>query len=65
MKIFNLFKEIESTPKSSVKKKILSENLNQNIKIIFDDTYNTNRQYYIKKLEEQINNQKVTIQMLK
>lgn len=51
MKIFNLFKEIESTPKSSVKKKILSENLNQIIKIIFDDTYNTNRQYYIKKLE--------------
>lgn len=56
MKIFNLFKEIESTPKSSVKKKILSENLNQNIKIIFDDTYNTNRQYYIKKLELSNNN---------
>lgn len=51
MRIFNLFKEIETTPKSSVKKKILSENLNQIIKIIFDDTYNTNRQYYIKKLE--------------
>lgn len=51
MRIFDLFKEIESTPKSSVKKKILSENLNQNIKIIFDDTYNTNRQYYIKKLD--------------
>lgn len=56
MKIFNLFKEIESTPKSSVKKKILSENLNQNVKIIFDDTYNTNRQYYIKKLELSNNN---------
>jgi len=56
MKIFNLFKEIESTPKSSVKKKILSENLNQIIKIIFDDTYNTNRQYYIKKLELSNNN---------
>ena len=51
MRIFDLFKEIESTPKSSVKKKILSENLNQNIKIIFDDTYNTSRQYYIKKLD--------------
>ena len=56
MKIFNLFKEIESTPKSSVKKKILSDNLNQIIKIIFDDTYNTNRQYYIKKLELSNNN---------
>lgn len=59
MRIFNLFKEIESTPKSSVKKKILSENLNQNIKIIFDDTYNTNRQYYIKKLELSNNNNKI------
>jgi DNA ligase-1 len=56
MKIFNLFKEIETTPKSSVKKKILSENLNQRIKIIFDDTYNTSRQYYIKKLELYNNN---------
>lgn len=51
MRIFDLFKEIESTPKSSVKKKILSENLNQTVKTIFEDTYNTDRQYYIKKLE--------------
>ena len=51
MRIFDLFVEIESTPKSSLKKKILSENLNQTIKTIFDDTYNTDRQYYIKKLE--------------
>lgn len=56
MRIFNLFKEIETTPKSSVKKKILSENLTQIIKIIFDDTYNTSRQYYIKKLELYNNN---------
>lgn len=52
MRIFELFKEIESTSKSSIKKKILSENLNQNIRTIFEDTYNTDRQYYIKKLEQ-------------
>lgn len=51
MRIFDLFKEIESTSKSSLKKKLLSENLNQTIKTIFEDTYNTDRQYYIKKLE--------------
>lgn len=51
MRIFDLFKEIESTPKSSLKKKILTENLNQTIKTIFEDTYNTDRQYHIKKLE--------------
>lgn len=51
MRIFDLFKEIESTSKSSIKKKILSENLNRTIKTIFEDTYNTDRQYHIKKLE--------------
>lgn len=56
MKIFDLFKEIESTPKSSVKKKILSENLNQTVKTIFEDAYDTDRQYYIKKLDLSNNN---------
>lgn len=50
MSIYNIFLQIQNTPGTLAKKKILSDNLNDIIRWIFLDTYGSQK-YYIKTLE--------------
>lgn len=51
MKINEIFNLIANTPGSNDKKELLKENLNETIQQIFIDTYDTSKNYYVKKFE--------------
>lgn len=46
--ISQLFKQIKNTPSANDRKKLLIDNLNDTIKLIFEDCYNKDRQYFVK-----------------
>lgn len=51
--IAQLFNQIKSTPSANERKKLLVANLNDTIKLIFEDCYNKDRQYFVKVIPQQ------------
>ena len=49
MTIREIFNKIASIPGSNDKMQFLNENTNETVSLIFQDTYDTKRKYYVKK----------------
>ena len=54
--IAQLFNQIKNTDSANKRKKLLVDNLNDTIKLIFDDCYNKDRQYFVKSIPQLENN---------
>ena len=54
--IAQLFNQIKNIASANERKKLLVDNLNDTIKLIFDDCYNKDRQYFVKSIPQLENN---------
>ena len=54
--IAQLFNQIKNTASANERKKLLVDNLNDTIELIFDDCYNKDRQYFVKSISQLENN---------
>lgn len=54
MKIIEIFEKLKSTPGTNAKKNIINENHTDTLEMIFKDTYDSSRKYYIHKYNKDL-----------